>query len=280
MTADDIAARARQRDLVRRGYDTISEAYRSDDGQAASSSAEDVSRYAGWVAELAGLLPAGARVLDLGCGAGIPATSELTARGLQVIGVDFAAVQLRRARRLVPAASLVQADMTALALRPASVDAVVSFYALIHVPLADQRALFPRIRGWLRPGGYLLAIVGAQRWTGTERYLGADMFWEHADTASYLRWFQAAGLAPVWSRFIPESDSGHALILARASFPGQVDLDNIALTALPIAHDVLRPHFEAALNRRTRPAGCPSGWAGPGRWSRAADDHHASACCR
>jgi SAM-dependent methyltransferase len=152
VTADDFAARARQRDLVRRGYDTISEAYRSDDGQAASSSAEDVSRYAGWVAELAGLLPAGARVLDLGCGAGIPATSELTARGLQVIGVDFAAAQLRRARRLVPAASLVQADMTALALRPASVDAVVSFYALIHVPLADQRALFPRIRGWLRFG--------------------------------------------------------------------------------------------------------------------------------
>lgn len=220
MTAADITARARQRDLVRRGYDAISETYRSDDGQAAGSSAEDVSRYARWVAELAALLPAGARVLDLGCGAGIPATRELTERGLQVIGVDFAAVQLRRARRLVPAASLVQADMTALALRPASVDAVVSFYALIHVPLPDQQALFPRIRGWLRPGGYLLAIVGAQRWTGTERYLGADMFWEHADTASYLRWFRAAGLVPVRNRFIPEGDSGHALILARASFPG------------------------------------------------------------
>ena len=55
--ADDAAGRARQRELVRRGYDAISLAYRSDDGQAASSSAEDVSRYRGWVAELAGLLP-------------------------------------------------------------------------------------------------------------------------------------------------------------------------------------------------------------------------------
>jgi cyclopropane fatty-acyl-phospholipid synthase-like methyltransferase len=203
---------ARQRDLVRRGYDAISLAYRSDDGQA-----EDVRRYTGWVAELAGLLRPGARVADLGCGAGIPATRELTRRGLQVVGVDFSAVQLRRARRLVPAAGLVQADMAALQLIPASLDAVVSFYALIHVPLADQRALFRRIRRWLRPAGLFLAIVGAQAWTATEQYFGADMFWEHAGTSSYLDWLEEAGLTPVWDRFVPEGSSGHSLILARAA---------------------------------------------------------------
>jgi SAM-dependent methyltransferase len=216
MEPDDIAARARQRELVRRGYDAISLAYRSDDGAAAPSSAEDLSRYAGWIQELAGLLPARARVVDLGCGAGMPATRELTARGLQVLGVDFSAVQLLRARRLVPAASLVQADMADLQLQPASVDAVVSFYALIHVPLADQQALFPRIRRWLRPGGLFLATVGADRWTGTDYYLGASMFWDHADTVTNLRWLEAARMAPMWHRFIPEGDSGHTLVLARA----------------------------------------------------------------
>jgi cyclopropane fatty-acyl-phospholipid synthase-like methyltransferase len=217
MDSGGVAEGARQRDLVRRGYDAISLAYRSDDGQAAGSSAEDVSRYADWVAELAALLRPGALVVDLGCGAGIPATRELTARGLRVTGVDFSAVQLRRARRLVPAASLVQADMTALRLRPASVDAVVSFYALIHVPLADQQALFPRIRSWLRPGGRFLAITGATRWTGTGRYLGADMFWDHADTATYLQWLRSARLMPIWTRHVPEGDSGHSLIFATAS---------------------------------------------------------------
>lgn len=217
MEADERALRAGQRDLVRRGYDAISVAYRGDDGQAASSSAEDVARYAGWVAELAGLLPGSATVVDLGCGAGLPATRELTGHGLRVIGVDFSAVQLRRAQRLVPAARLVQADMTALSLQPASVDAVVSLYALIHVPLADQQALFPRIRSWLRAGGYLLAITGADRWTGTGTYLGADMFWDHADSRTYLRWFTAARLEPCWHRYIPEGDSGHSLILARAA---------------------------------------------------------------
>ncbi|MHB1594561.1 MAG: hypothetical protein ACYCO9_13320 [Streptosporangiaceae bacterium] len=39
MGRDDAAARAGHRDLVRRGYDAISLAYRGDDGQAAGSSA-------------------------------------------------------------------------------------------------------------------------------------------------------------------------------------------------------------------------------------------------
>jgi ubiquinone/menaquinone biosynthesis C-methylase UbiE len=212
----DPADRARQRELVRRGYDAISLAYRSDDGAAAADSAQDVSRYAGWADELAALVQPGATVVDLGCGAGIPATRALAARGLRVLGVDFSAVQLRRATRLVPEARFVQADMAALSLRPASVDAVVSFYALIHVPLADQQALFPRIRDWLRLGGHFLAIVGADRWTGTENYLGASMFWDHADTATYRRWLQAAGLVPIWDRYIPEGSTGHSLVLAQA----------------------------------------------------------------
>jgi SAM-dependent methyltransferase len=215
--AHEAAARARQRALVRRGYDAISQAYRTDDGAAHPSTDEDPGRYRQWVDGLAGLLPARARVVDLGCGNGVPGTLALTGHGLAVLGVDFSPVQLARASRLVPAARFVRADMAEFHLRPASVDAVTAFYSLIHLPLADQRALFPRIRGWLRPGGYLLALAGAAYWTGTEDYLGADMFWDHADTAAYLRWLRAARLTPLWHRFVPEGNSGHTLILATAS---------------------------------------------------------------
>ena len=102
MESGHAAERARKRALVRRGYDAISLAYRSDGGDAAAFSAEDVSRYSGWVAELAGLLRPGAQVVDLGCGAGIPATRELTSHGLQVLGVDFSAVKLHRVSALSP----------------------------------------------------------------------------------------------------------------------------------------------------------------------------------
>ena len=60
------------------------------------------------------LLPAAARVLDAGCGCGVPVARDLVAAGHHVTGVDVSAVQIDRARRLVPAAEFVRADLTTL----------------------------------------------------------------------------------------------------------------------------------------------------------------------
>jgi len=212
----DAAERARQRDLVRRGYDKISRAYRDDSGAANPLTDQQTADYRPWTEELTRLLPSGARVLDLGCGCGLPATKQLVDAGFQVTGIDLSEVQIQRARELVPGATFIQADMVDWEAPSQSFDAIVSFYALIHVPLEDQRALLPRIRRWLRNGGLFLATFGNQRWTGTEEYLGGTMFWDHADAATYLEWLKASGFELLWNRFIPEGDSGHALILSRA----------------------------------------------------------------
>jgi cyclopropane fatty-acyl-phospholipid synthase-like methyltransferase len=216
-TNSDSVERERQRDLVRRGYDTISRAYRDDAGAANPATDQATAIYADWVAELSVLLPSGARVLDLGCGCGLPATRLLVEAGFKVVGVDHSGVQVARARELVPGATFIQADMVTWDAGAASFDAIVSFYALIHVPLDDQKLLLPRIRNWLREDGVFLATFGNRRWTGTEQYLGATMFWDHADARTYLDWLQENGFTPVWNRFIPEGESGHALILSRAT---------------------------------------------------------------
>ena len=212
----DEAERARLREFVRRGYDAISCAYCSEDGGANASSSETTTTYAGWIEELAALLPAGGSVLDLGCGAGVPAARDLVDRGFNVTGIDISEVQIERAQRLVPGGRFICADMATWDASAGSFDAIISLYALIHVPLADQRALFPRMRRWLVDDGHLLAVVGVGRWTGIESYFGTDMFWDHADTASYLQWLAEAGIRPLWHRFVPEADGGHTLVLARA----------------------------------------------------------------
>jgi cyclopropane fatty-acyl-phospholipid synthase-like methyltransferase len=216
MAEENLDRRESQRDLVRRGYDVISRAYRDDDGRARTGTEEGTHHYAEWVAELAQMLRPGGTVLDLGCGAGVPATKLLTERSFDVLGLDISAVQIARARQLVPAATFVHADMVTWEHEPASFDAVVSFYALIHVPLQDQRDLLPKVRRWLRPGGYLLAIVGSERWSGIEDYFGTPMFWDHADRGTYLGWLSAARLLPLWDRFVPEGNVGHTLVLAQA----------------------------------------------------------------
>lgn len=120
-------------------------AYRDDRGYANPSSAEDTAAYKSRLDELAALLPNAARVLDLGCGAGVPTSRILVDRGFDVTGLDISSVQIERARRLVPQATFVQADMVTWDCQPGSCEAIVTLYALIHVPLEDQRRLFPRM---------------------------------------------------------------------------------------------------------------------------------------
>jgi 2-polyprenyl-3-methyl-5-hydroxy-6-metoxy-1,4-benzoquinol methylase len=208
--------RAKQRDIVRLGYDAISHSYRDDAGHPNPRTSESTDKYAAWIAELAEMLPAGARVLDLGCGAGVPASRLLIERGFAVLGIDISEVQIERARRLVPDATFVQGDLVTWEAEPASFDAVICLYTLIHVPLEDQRNLLPRLRRWLRPNGCLLAIFGRDRWSAVEEYQGVPMFWDQADHTTYMEWLMDAGLVPLWDRFIPEGTSGHALVLARA----------------------------------------------------------------
>ncbi|MBO0838693.1 MAG: methyltransferase domain-containing protein [Actinobacteria bacterium] len=208
---------AKRRELVRRGYDAISRLYRDDEGRSLTEIPPDwIAYHEAWVGELTRLLPAGSRVLDLGCGCGVPATRLLASAGFDTVGLDFSHVQIERARGLVPEAAFIEADMVTWDAEPGSFDAVASFYALIHVPLEDQRALFPRVRRWLRDGGLLIAIVGHERWTGVEEYYGAPMFWDHADTPTYQEWLGAAGFDVLSTRFVPEGESGHTLVLAEA----------------------------------------------------------------
>ena len=154
-------------------------------------------------------------VLDLGCGCGVPATAILAER-FAVTGVDISPVQIERAQRLVPAAQFLCQDIADSDFQAESFRAIVSFFAIIHVPVAEQPELFQKLRRWLRPGGYLLATVGTRAWIGTEEdWHGAPMYWSHADRETYLVWLADAGFEVLWTRFIPEGDSGHTLLLAK-----------------------------------------------------------------
>jgi 2-polyprenyl-3-methyl-5-hydroxy-6-metoxy-1,4-benzoquinol methylase len=196
-------------DIVRRGYDALSHLYRRDD--------EFPAEYATWMATLQQRLPDGARVLDLGCGCGVPVAKTLADNGHRVTGVDLSEVQIERARSLVPRATFRHADATRVAFPDGSFDAVVCLYALIHMPIDSQPRLISRIATWLRPGGWLLATTGAESWTGTEdRWLGgtATMWWSHADAATYREWVTQAGLHIHAEQFVPEGDGGHQLFWA------------------------------------------------------------------
>jgi SAM-dependent methyltransferase len=202
--------------LVRSGYDTISEAYRADSFPLEGTWYETALR------ALDAALTTGSTVLDLGCGCGVPVAAHL-ARSHRVTGVDISERQIARARALVPDAEFLRADMTSVDLPARAFDAIVSFWAIIHVPLDEQPGLFDAIARWLRPGGVLLMTVGCDAWTGTEDdWYGATMYWSHGDRDLYARMLRERRFRIEQEWFVPEDDGGHTAFLARSSLPDGV----------------------------------------------------------
>ncbi len=197
-------------DVVRGGYEALSRRYRADN--------DEPTEYATWITDLLAELRPGSRVLDVGCGCGVPVARALAAAGHQITGVDLSPVQVERAIGLVPGARFLCADVTTLSLPHESFDAIVALYSIIHIPLSAQPDVLAAMAEWLVDDGLLLLTAGASAWTGSEAgWLGgdADMWWSHADAATYRGWLADSCLGVISEDFVPEGTSGHSLFWAR-----------------------------------------------------------------
>jgi SAM-dependent methyltransferase len=96
---------------------------------------------------------AGKQVLDVASGAGF-GLQMLRQAGACPIGLDYDAHALSQVRCLESKARLVHADATRLPFHAHSLDLVVSFETIEHVP--DARALVSEVRRVLKPGGRLV----------------------------------------------------------------------------------------------------------------------------
>lgn len=189
--------------IVAEGYDAIAERYIT-----WSAGIPDAARQR-YTQTLLNGLPGGARVLELGCGAGVPTTSALAQR-FTVTGVDISERQIALAREHVPGAIFMHADMTELDFPPASFDGVAAFYSLIHIPRDEQPTLLARVATWLRPGGLFVATMGARDNIGDveDDWLGAPMYFSHFDAAVNRRLVRQAGLRLVSAREETQEEDG------------------------------------------------------------------------
>jgi cyclopropane fatty-acyl-phospholipid synthase-like methyltransferase len=196
-------------EVVARGYDLIGERYLD----WSSGELSPGRRHA--LAEIAAHLAPGSRILDLGCGAGIPMTAAL-ARDHDVLGVDISPKQIERARRNVPAATFESADAMALALSPASFDAVVAFFSLTHLERDLLPTLLGRIESWLRRPGILVASFGTRDSPGSVEadWLGAPMYFSGFDSRTNTELVVNAGFTVLRAIEVDEhEDTGTARFL-------------------------------------------------------------------
>jgi len=166
------------------------------------------------------LLPRNSKILDLGCGAGIPAT-KILAQYYKVVGVDISEKQIRLARKNVPEAKFIKADMLEVDFPNNSFDAIVSLYAIIHISRQYHRKLLKKIWRMLKAGGYFLATMGVTdlKEAKEENWLGAPMYWSHFGKKENITMLKKIGFRILKTRVEIEREMDeevrHLYVLAR-----------------------------------------------------------------
>lgn len=114
------------------------------------------------VEKFVAMLPAGASVLDVGCGSGSK-TKYLHERGMRASGSDLSKKMIEIARHAVPECEFYVADMHDLSSVPGQFDALFLQASLLHIPKDEVDAVMEELKKKLKPGGLIYIAVKGQK---------------------------------------------------------------------------------------------------------------------
>lgn len=112
------------------------------------------------VATLASSIPRGSRVLDLGCGNGIPLTRTLLEAGHRVFGLDNSAQMLARFRTNFPDTPVIRSVAQTCGFASNSFDAAIAWGVMFHLNQPDQVRAIASVSRILKTGAPFLFTSG------------------------------------------------------------------------------------------------------------------------
>lgn len=196
---------AEKEGIVQKGYDKIARDYQAN---------RHVFDNRKELEEFVSSLPRDAKVLDVGCGAGVPVAKYLVESRFDVTGIDFSGSMLKLARKNVSQAKFVKKDMTNSSFKENSFDGLVASYSLIHVPREKHFSVFKSFHRILKPNAVMLISLGPDEFEGTAKYYGADMFWSHYRPEESLQLIKNAGFQIIFDKYVATGGEKHYWILA------------------------------------------------------------------
>jgi SAM-dependent methyltransferase len=161
-------------------------------------------------------IPESGKILDLGCGTGEPFDRFMVEKGFDVKGVDLVEKHVYAAREHVPEAEFTQGDFFDVDPEEETFDAVVSFYAVFHLPREKHEELFEHIHGLVRDGGSILVTVGGDEMDEytEEDWSGSEMVWSSYSQEKSLEIIEDAGFEVVETYEEDSEDEHHLWVLA------------------------------------------------------------------
>lgn len=195
----------KKEDLVKEGYNKIAHKYT--DTRTDCNLPE--------LKYLISLLPENAKILDVGCGSGIPVTRFFVENGCSVTGVDISEEMLELAKQNVPKAEFFQYDMNDLDFPENSFNCITAVYSLFHVPKEKHQTILEIFFQMLKPNGILFFCVGSKGGDWTDECLGSEMFWSNYPPEKTLSLVKEAGFKILFDEVLDRGDELQYWVFAR-----------------------------------------------------------------
>ena len=114
-----------------------------------------------WLDRFLDGLPQGGKILDLGCGAGMPIAAYFMGKGFAVTGLDASAAMIQLAKNVMPDGDWREGDMRGLDLNE-TFDGIIGWNSFFHLTRPEQRDVLPRLARHLETNGRLMLTVGPE----------------------------------------------------------------------------------------------------------------------
>ncbi len=167
-----------------------------------------------WLDLFVETMPAGRRVLDLGCGMGQPIAQYLVERDCGVTGIDTSSPLLQLARQRLPDQRWIEADMRGLDLGE-RFDGILAYDSFFHLTPEDQRGMFPVFAAHAAPGAALLFTSGPAHGEALGSFEGETLYHASLDPEEYRNLLADNGFAVLRHGVEDPECGGHTLWLAK-----------------------------------------------------------------
>jgi ubiquinone/menaquinone biosynthesis C-methylase UbiE len=112
-----------------------------------------------------------------------------------------------------PRIEFVHSDMLSLAFPPASFDAIMALYSVIHLPREEQKVMIEKLAAWVKPGGVMVVNFAEKESEGSvnEAWLGVQegwMFWSSWGAERSVKMVEESGFEVLEREVVKDGDGG------------------------------------------------------------------------
>ncbi|MFJ7499389.1 class I SAM-dependent DNA methyltransferase [Serratia grimesii] len=167
-----------------------------------------------WLDRFLSLVPVTGKLLDIGCGNGMPIAAYFSQRGFDVMGIDSSQSMIDACQKKFPHQQWRVIDMRTLALND-MFDGLIAWDSFFHLPRNDQRQMFKIFAAHAKSKAALMFTSGTSDGEAIGEFQGEPLYHSSLSPTEYQQLLHESGFDVVNMVFEDPECRGRTVWLAQ-----------------------------------------------------------------